>query len=161
MTRTIPEHPDYTISDEGVVTSHRRMTPVVRRPSVRRGYLSLRLVCQGQQTQRNYHVHTLVAAVFLGPRPPGMDVRHLDGDRFNNHASNLAYGTRSDNVEDSRRHGTLACGMRHPLHVLTDRDIPHIRHSNLSQRSLARMYGVSRTLISLIQKQLVWSHIVS
>lgn len=34
-----------------------------------------------------------VARVFIGPRPKGDRVVHLDGDRSNNQASNLAFGT--------------------------------------------------------------------
>lgn len=51
-------------------------------------------------------VHVLVAETFLGPRPPGSEVRHLDGNPGNPAASNLAYGTRSQNLLDMRAHGT-------------------------------------------------------
>jgi hypothetical protein len=54
------------------------------------------------------NVHALVAAAFLGPRPEGMQVRHGDGSKDNNHLSNLCYGTASDNVRDSIAHGTQA-----------------------------------------------------
>ena len=50
-------------------------------------------------------VHSLVALTFLGPRPDGYDVRHLDGDPLNNRADNLAYGTRSENNIDVFRIG--------------------------------------------------------
>lgn len=68
-----------------------------------RVYLSLNGVRKG------HRVHTLVAAAFLGPRPVGMSlVRHLNGDPFDNRVENLAYGTYSDNLEDSVAHGTHA-----------------------------------------------------
>lgn len=51
------------------------------------------------------YVHALVAAAFLGPRPDGMEVRHLDGDPLNNDLSNLIYGTSSQNNLDIVRHG--------------------------------------------------------
>ena len=51
-------------------------------------------------------MHSLVALAFLGTRPDGFDVRHLDGDRLNCALANLAYGTRSENQRDKRRHGT-------------------------------------------------------
>ena len=44
----------------------------------------------GTSTQ---YVHHVVAEAFLGPRPCGLVVRHMDGDRENNAASNLAYVT--------------------------------------------------------------------
>lgn len=50
-------------------------------------------------------VHTLVMAAFVGPRPESMEVCHIDGDPTNNWASNLRYGTRSDNLHDLVRHG--------------------------------------------------------
>ena len=53
-----------------------------------------------------FFVHTLVMAAFVGPRYEGMEVRHLNGDPADNRLSNLAYGTRSDNMVDSIRHGT-------------------------------------------------------
>ena len=34
-------------------------------------------------------VHSLVAHVFIGPRPNGMFIDHIDGNTFNNDISNL------------------------------------------------------------------------
>ncbi|MGO9080384.1 MAG: NUMOD4 motif-containing HNH endonuclease [Streptosporangiaceae bacterium] len=48
-------------------------------------------------------VHRLVAAAFLGPCPPGQEVRHKDDDRGNPAAVNLVYGTHRDNERDKRR----------------------------------------------------------
>ena len=45
-----------------------------------------------------------------GPRPVGMEVRHLDGSR-DACATNLAYGTHAENMQDMVRHGVR----RHPL----------------------------------------------
>jgi len=69
------------------------------------GYLSVRLSIGGKR--RHIAVHRLVAAVHLPPRPtPDHEVRHLDGDRLNPNAVNLAWGTRSENAQDRARHGT-------------------------------------------------------
>lgn len=50
-------------------------------------------------------VHSLVTEAFLGPRPEGLVVRHLDGDHSNNNIDNLRYGTHAENVADMIRHG--------------------------------------------------------
>lgn len=50
-------------------------------------------------------VHGLVAEVFIGPRPEGLDVCHNDGDKSNNRASNLRYDTHSENQKDEVRAG--------------------------------------------------------
>jgi hypothetical protein len=51
-------------------------------------------------------VHVLVAEVFIGPCPEGMETRHINGNPGDCRAVNLEYGTRSQNAEDSKRHGT-------------------------------------------------------
>lgn len=51
-------------------------------------------------------IHHLVALAFHGPRPEGTLVCHDDGNPANNQASNLKYGTASDNALDAIRHGT-------------------------------------------------------
>lgn len=71
------------------------------------GYLGVTLV----RAPRRWvvHVHRLVIEAFVGPRPsPKHEVRHLDGDKSNNSAANLAWGTSSENKLDVIRHG------RHP-----------------------------------------------
>jgi len=51
-------------------------------------------------------VHSLVAEAFIGPCPAGLETRHINGDAGDCHVENLKYGTRSENAEDSKRHGT-------------------------------------------------------
>lgn len=73
-----------------------------------RGYKKVPL-CKNAK-QRHYRVHTLVLAAFVGPRPKGSQVRHLDGKRDNNLLSNLTYGTPSENAQDMVAHGTHNLG---------------------------------------------------
>ena len=42
-------------------------------------------------------MHSLVALVFIGPRPEGKQINHIDGVRPNNSANNLEYVTPSEN----------------------------------------------------------------
>jgi len=49
-----------------------------------------------------------VAAAFIGPCPPGHVVNHKDFDRSNNHASNLEYLEREENLRYSWRAGRYA-----------------------------------------------------
>lgn len=67
-------------------------------------YPTLHLRADGKS--RTAKVHALVCEAFLGPKPPGMVVRHLDGDEDNNALTNLCYGTQSENNRDKRAHGT-------------------------------------------------------
>lgn len=55
---------------------------------------------------RSRYVHRLVLEAFVGPCPPGMECRHLNGDSGDNHLRNLQWGTPSENQFDKVRHGT-------------------------------------------------------
>lgn len=68
------------------------------------GYRTTALSDDGRRLPVRFSV--VVCAAFHGPRPEGMEVRHLDGNSLNDSASNLIWGTPKDNAADSRRHGT-------------------------------------------------------
>lgn len=90
---------NYIVSDCGDVISPRgrKLSPYI---GDRGGHLRVDL------PGRRVFVHQLVAEAFIGPRPDGQEVRHLNGDPADNRVQNLAYGTRSQNVADAIRHGT-------------------------------------------------------
>jgi hypothetical protein len=67
-----------------------------------KGYLDLWL---GAPSSRTVRIHQLVLLAFVGPKPPGMQTRHLDGDKTNNRLTNLVYGTPSENQRDNVRLG--------------------------------------------------------
>lgn len=46
------------------------------------------------------YVHKLVAEAFLGTRPQGYEIDHIDRNYLNNRSDNLRYCTRLDNVEN-------------------------------------------------------------
>lgn len=51
-------------------------------------------------------VHHLVLEAFVGPRPPGMEGCHNNGDATENTPANLRWDTRASNIRDSVTHGT-------------------------------------------------------
>lgn len=56
--------------------------------------------------RRRVQVSRLVLEAFVGPCPPGMEGCHNNGDKLNNHVSNLRWDTRSSNSLDAVKHGT-------------------------------------------------------
>ena len=88
------------------------------KPCSRSGYWVVRISKGGMRT---WNVHILMALTFLGARPKGAQVRHLNGDPLNSHIDNLAYGTASENRFDSVKHGThnearkTECKYGHPF----------------------------------------------
>jgi len=108
-------------------------------------------------------VHQWVALAFYGHPPAGHQVRHLDGDRKNNRATNLKYGTVRENALDKIAHGTLMRGEGHPSSKLSDAEVDEIRLAltrGEKGRSLAAKYGVSPALITYIKQGKVrnWSN---
>lgn len=63
------------------------------------GYLNLRL-CSGGVC-KNFPVHRLVAMSFIDNPGNKPEVNHIDGDKQNNHVSNLEWVTRKENVNHS------------------------------------------------------------
>jgi hypothetical protein len=103
----IPGHPGYLVSNDGRVFGKRGRLLKPTPHSKGFGHQRIKLVREDGRRIEMY-VHTLVAQVFIGPRPNGMEVRHLDGNAADNRPANLAWGTRSENQSDAVRHGTHA-----------------------------------------------------
>lgn len=95
----------YEVSSLGSIRSlHRGSGRVLRTAATAGGYLHLTLARNGSKVSA--YVHRLVAEAFHGPAPEGHEVRHLNGNQTDNAASNLAWGTSSENHQDTLRHGT-------------------------------------------------------
>ena len=86
-----------------------------------RGHLEVVLHKDGKP--RDCLIHVLVLTAFRGPRPPGMQTRHLDSNPANNWDGNLAWGTPSENMQDCVAAGThvnankTCCDYDHPLQL--------------------------------------------
>lgn len=140
---------DYEVSDLGRIWSRPRKGT---RGGLRKlvtaqagGYLVIAL---GHEDRR--YVHSLVLEAFVGPRPEGAEIRHLDGDPANARLDNLAYGTSGENKQDQVRHGTHArarrthCGQGHPLseeNIYTPPARPNVRYCRACRKGWS---GASR-----------------
>lgn len=168
----------YEVSDSGVVrsvprmiTSHREVRGIVvsvdvfirgRVLSLHRkkcGHITVALCKSGQRVTAM--VHTLVLSAFLGPRPSGHDSLHLDGDPANNKASNLAWGTRLENIHQAIADGRFYKGEDMHNSKLSEADVREIRrlHGSVSALSLSRKFGVSHPTIRKAQLRKTWKHI--
>lgn len=81
----------------------------------------------------------------------------------NNHRSNLRWGTRTENVHDSMRHGTLPVGEAAAASKITEqavRDIRAAQKAGESMRGLARQYGLALSTIQAIVHRRSWNHVI-
>lgn len=149
----------------------------ILKPSLKKtGYLYVDLSSYG--VVRSLRLHVLVAAAFIGPRPDDRAVNHQDGQKANCAASNLEYVTHSENQRHAVNMGLkeagdahwsrrmperCARGATHGNAKLTDDNVRQIRRmldeGNMTQRAIARHFGVYETLISKIKHGEGWRHV--
>lgn len=116
----------------------------------------------GGRTQR---AHRLSYSFHFGPIPKGMHVCHRCDNRRCLNPDHLFLGTNADNMADKVSKGRQSCtggrkGASHTLAKLTDGDIVAIRAATgISQRKLAKQYGVSQVNICFIRSGRAWKHI--
>lgn len=87
----------YTVNEYGIVRSVRFGNKIMAQAISDRGYASVYLSRHGRTSAKR--VHCLVAEAFI-PKTAGT-VNHKDGDKLNNHVSNLEWLSLSDNVKHS------------------------------------------------------------
>jgi hypothetical protein len=108
-------------------------------------------------------VHQLVLETFVGPRPPGMEARHvISNDPGDNRLVNLAWGTPPENTADKWRHGTMPAGSKQWNAKLKEEDIPIIRamvRSGIRYDDVGLKFNVTKTTICSIIKKRTWSHV--
>jgi hypothetical protein len=146
--------PGYRALEDGTIIG-KRGKPLKLTPNTV-GYLKFGAQ-DGTGKRVTLQVHVVVCEAFHGPRPsPRHQARHLDGNRLNCRADNLAWGTPAENTADKVRHGVIKT-------ALTEAQVLKIRETyaagGVLQRQLAVEYKVSRTLISLIVARKKWTHI--
>jgi hypothetical protein len=125
-----------------------------------------------------FTVHSLVAAIFLGPRPSAnLHCCHKDGNVEDNSVSNLYYGTPHDNALDTIRHGKHKPprGSKNGMALLTDDEVntirqraldeapvgPHGKRSNVAATALIQIasdYKMSARQIRDIVRGACWTH---
>jgi hypothetical protein len=148
--KPIGESTKYRVGDDGRVQSLRNGQWCDLKPYLRgRGYLVVEY--RSGATWARRCVHHVVLEAFVGPCPPGGVARHIDGDKTNNAASNLRWGTLSGNVRDSIRHGT------HGVTKLTEDHVRTILDSDDPASVLAERFGVGLHTIYSVRGRKSWA----
>ncbi len=100
--KTINQEPDYLITDHGEVISRKFDTRKILKPlQDMQGYHYVNLCTGGKQ--KAYYIHRLVAEYFVNELIKGMVVNHIDGNKRNNHHTNLEVDTQKHNVQEAIR----------------------------------------------------------
>lgn len=87
---------EYEASSEGRI--RRTKTGRVVKPFVDPLQTYGRITVYGGAKRRKVMVHRLVALAYLGPLPEGMEIDHINSNRFDNRPANLRYVTPEQNA---------------------------------------------------------------
>lgn len=174
--RDVPGFPGYCVGDDGTVWScwSRGCKPRLldewhrSKPTIHKsGYPYVTL-----NREYRFYVHQLVLLAFVGPCPPGKEVRHENGRPADCRVSNLLYGTHAENMQDAIRHGTSNAselgrkqrGVLNNKAKLNDELVRAVRrrlNAGEPGRHIAISLNVSESTVSLIKRGRIWTHVAS
>lgn len=131
--------PGYRVGSDGSVwscknarwgfrSSWKKMKPTPIGRGMEHGRCHYRVSLRVAGKKHDMLVHRLVLEAFIGPCPAGMEGCHFpDRDPSNNNLSNLRWGTRSENINDSKLHNTFPLGESRHGAKRTEAEIRKIR----------------------------------
>jgi len=157
--KAVVGHDGYEVSNLGRIAVIKNGERFIRKPNSATHYLSISFRKRPEdRSQVSKSIHVVVAETFIGPRPSGMVVRHIDGDRYNNAAANICYGTPNENVYDAIKHKTYK-GSKNGRAIFDERHVLLIRtllEKGSGTSELARLLNVSIGTIHAIKTGRNW-----
>lgn len=162
--RPIAGRPGYWVSADGLLASerHRNGKPggwLILRPFQKaNGYLQV--VLYVNKLPEKLYVHRAVLEAFVGPCPEGMQARHLNGNRQDNRAANLAWGTVQDNADDRAAHGTQIHGSQCHQSRFSEADIVRMRErraAGIPRYAIAAEFATTPEHVSRICYGAMWA----
>jgi len=153
---------NYLVSDQGnVMNKDSGRILKYRRHSG--GYGRVTFMLNGKYVDK--YVHRLVAEAFIPKDESRKQVNHIDGDKYNNKVENLEWCNSKENIRHAMRTGLLDnSGENNKLSKLKEKDVREIKKGIAMGKTItqvARDYGVSISLISMVNSGKRWASINS
>ena len=148
----------YLVSENGDVKLNKENSIPVkwRFAGRRRGYAQM-CFSVGKNKRKYAYIHTLVAESFICHRPDGLVVNHKDGNKLNNHFSNLEWVTYKQNTIHAVENGRMDNYFkRKTASKLTRKQFSEIKALDLlgySYRQMAEKFKISKLAIQAIVKR--------
>lgn len=158
----IPFAKNYDIDEHGNVFSF-HLNKIMRCNTLVTGYKRIGIVCDDGKKKR-FLVHRLVALTYL-PNPENKEeVNHKDGNKLNNHVSNLEWVTRHENMRHAFSTGLNSNkGVMNGKCILTTDQVIEIYYKlqqGARNSDVAKEYGICRTTVFSIKKKRIWQEIL-
>lgn len=127
------------------------------------GYLRLWIGCDdGSKAQ--FLVHRLVAITFLDNPEDKEQVNHKDGNKKNNHISNLEWASRQENMKHAFDTGLNSnVGEKNGKARLSEKQVLEIYQlclDGLTNGQIADMYGINKNMVNLIKGKNSWGYLL-
>lgn len=103
--------------------------------------------------------HRASYRLFISETVPNLDVMHSCDHPYCVNPLHLRLGTRTDNMQDAKKKGRTARGIKHGRSKLAEKDIRLIMELDLSQSKIAKVMGISQSHVSNILAGKKWAHL--
>lgn len=163
MWKVLEKYSNYSISENGDLKNN-KTNKILKSTIHKNGYKHLSIKPLGRSGKCiSLKLHREVAKYFVPNLDNKPQVNHIDGDKLNNHYTNLEWVTNQENAQHAANIDLLVIhkGQANILSKLKDVDILFIRNNYdlYGPRKLGRMFGVSHVTIININKRKTWNHI--
>ncbi|MFP7414368.1 NUMOD4 domain-containing protein [Priestia filamentosa] len=112
--------------------------------------------------RKNVYIHRLVAEHFIDNPFNKPHVNHIDGNKTNNHYTNLEWVTLKENTIHAGESKLMEYGSSRYNSKLNDDSVREIRRLYKEVKSfeeIARMFGVTRATIKQVIDKKTWKHV--
>ncbi len=149
--KPIPEYEGrYSVSDCGKVYSH-VSEKYLKHGSAGAGYCIVFFYDKSLSKNKGYYIHRLVASAFVDNPLAKPEVNHIDGDKENNHFSNLEWSTKKENSSHAMklglrpRAGEYGCIAMGPKGFTDDevRKMRSLRMEGVTVKKISDIFGIS------------------
>lgn len=127
------------------------------------GYLEVYAMKNGKRVR--CLLHRLVGLAYVSGHQGGLTINHIDGNKLNNHPSNLEWVSLARNTQHQWESGLVNLrGEQNPGSKLTSKQVVYIRRllsQGVPAHTLAVVAGVSSSLISFIRDGERWPEVTS
>lgn len=153
----------YLVSESGTVFTMKRKK-ILCAHADRAGYLRVRLSMNSEV--RSHSVSRLVAECFVPGRSRVRNtVNHKDGNKSNNHFSNLEWCSQSENNKHAIQTGLrkIRRGEDNGMARWSEGDIKEIRRmyktGKYRQKDIAKIFDCTQSQVSKITRRDLWAHV--
>lgn len=163
--KVIPNFPSYGVNENGDVLrfSSGKILARIWQGSKKYKYQAVRLGNQGDIS--NVKIHKLVAELWVpNDNPDLVEVNHDDGDKSNNHRTNLKWVTKSQNIQHAVQTKLKQSGDQLYNSSVTDaqvHEICRLLQDGLTIKDIAERYSITKDAVRKIRAGDTYFHIRS